>query len=258
MSEPPRPGTTSSASAGDGTPLSGGRWTAGVVRVGDTVRRPGTEFTATLLTHLEANGFGGCPRHLGWDNRGRQILSFIPGDVPPKWQRFTDDQVAAAAVLLRRFHDAGRDLAARHGGAVICHHDAGPNNTVFRDGHPVALIDFDFAAAGPALDDVAYLAWSWCISSRPDRRPARAQAAQVRVLADAYGLTAADRTHLPAAIESRFARNEQIWREVLDHTRTSTSDAAHVTEVLRWTRREAAHFAATRSAFTTALTALVT
>jgi hypothetical protein len=236
------------------SPLRGGRWTAGVVRAGDTVRRPGTAFTATLLTHLEANGFDGCPRHLGWDDRGRQILSFIPGDVPPKWQRFTDHQVAAVAVLLRRFHDAGRDLAAKHGGEVICHHDPGPNNTVFRDGHPVALIDFDFAAAGSALDDVAYLAWSWCISSRPDRGPARAQAAQVRVLADAYGLTAADRARLPAAIQSRFVRNEHIWRDVLDGTRTSTSDRADVAEVLRWTRREAAHFAGTRSDVVAAMT----
>lgn len=233
----------------DEWPLGGGRWTAGVVRVGDTVRRPGTGFTATLLSHLAANGFDGSPRHLGWDDHGRQILSFLPGDVPPKWQRFTDDQVAEAAALLRRFHDAGRDLAATLGGDVICHHDAGPNNTVFRDGHPVALIDVDFAAAGPALDDVAYLAWSWCISSRPDRGPAGFQAAQVRVLTDAYGLAAADRARLPAAIESRFVRNERIWQDVLDGTRTSTSDPAHVAEVLRWTRREAAHFAATRSEF---------
>jgi Phosphotransferase enzyme family len=243
---------------GDGTPLGGGRWTAGVVRVGDTVRRPGTEFTATLLTHLEANGFDGGPRHLGWDDQGRQILSFLPGDVPPKWQRFTDDQVAAAAALLRRFHDAGRDLAATLGGEVICHHDPGPNNTVFRDGHPVALIDVDFAAAGSALDDVAYLAWSWCISSRPDRGPAGFQAGQVRVLADAYGLTAADRARLPAAIESRFARNELVWQDVLDGTRTSTSDPAHVAEVLRWTRREAAYFATARSEFADVASGAVT
>jgi aminoglycoside phosphotransferase (APT) family kinase protein len=37
-----------------------------------------------------------------------------------------------------------------------CHHDPGPNNTVFRDGRPVALIDFDFAAVGDPLEDVGY------------------------------------------------------------------------------------------------------
>ena len=237
----------------DESPLSGGRWTAGVIRVGDTVRRPGTGFTAALLTHLAANGFDGGPRHLGWDDRGRQILSYLPGDVPPRWQRFTDDQVAAAAALLRRFHDAGRDLAAALGGEVICHHDPGPNNTVFRDGRPVALIDFDLAAAGPALDDVAYLAWSWCISSRPDRAPPTGQAGQVRVLADAYGLTAADRAGLPPAIESRFTRNEQIWQEVRDGARMSTSSGPYAAEVLDWTRRVAAYVATERGAFVAAL-----
>lgn len=67
-------------------------------------------------------------------------------------------------------------------------------------------------------------------------------------------MTRARTTRLPAAIESRFVRNELVWQDVLDGTRTSTSDRAHVAEVLRWTRREAAHFAATRSDFAATLT----
>lgn len=138
--------------------------------VGDTVRRPTPPFTAVLLTHLQRAGFNGSPRYLR-----PGVLSYLPGEVPTKWRRFDDDQIAAAAALLRRLHDASRDLAATLGGEVVCHHDCGPNNTVLRAGRPVAFIDFDFAAAGDPLEDVAYLVWSWCVSSKPERGPAAEQ-----------------------------------------------------------------------------------
>lgn len=171
-------------------PLSGGRITLGVVRVGDTVRRPATassSFVAELLGDLHRQGFTGAPRHLGFDTAGREILTYLPGQVPARFQRWTDPQVAAAGSLLRAFHDAtrGSRLAGRN--PVVCHHDPGPNNTVFADDVPFAFIDFDTAAPGDPLEDLGYMAWTWCISSKPDAPPATAQAAQVRVLADAYG-----------------------------------------------------------------------
>ena len=180
-------------------PLAGGRLTSGVVRVRDTVRRPASpqsRFVARLLTHLAKTGFDGCPQHLGWDRYGRDMLQFVPGHVPPRWQHFTDAQVRQAATLLRQLHDATRDLASVLRSEVVCHHDPGPNNTVFRDDQPVAFIDFDFAAPGHPLEDVGYMAWAWCISSRPDRGPATEQARQVRTLADAYGLSPTDRERL--------------------------------------------------------------
>ena len=64
--------------------LSGGLTNAGLVtRVGDTVRRPWrptSPSTWALFDHLERVGFDGAPRFLGIDERGREILSFIPGD----------------------------------------------------------------------------------------------------------------------------------------------------------------------------------
>ena len=45
-------------------PLMGGRATPGVVRVGNTVRRPvkaDAEYTDALLLHLERCGFEGAP-----------------------------------------------------------------------------------------------------------------------------------------------------------------------------------------------------
>ncbi|RYD43853.1 MAG: hypothetical protein EOP85_09825, partial [Verrucomicrobiaceae bacterium] len=55
-------------------PLAGGRITTGVVRVGETVRRPRSEasgFVAELLGVLRENGFEGAPDFLGIDAKGR-------------------------------------------------------------------------------------------------------------------------------------------------------------------------------------------
>ncbi|MBB4751035.1 phosphotransferase family protein [Actinoplanes lobatus] len=229
--------------------LRGGRLTAGVVRIGDTVRRPASPasaFTATLLAHLAAAGFDGAPRHLGRDDLGRDILTFLPGEVPAKWRAHDDGQVAAAAALMRRMHDASRDLAGD--GRVVCHHDPGPNNTVFRDGRPVAFIDFDFAAPGDPLEDLGYLAWSWCISSKPERGDAARQAGQVRVLADAYGLTAARRRDLPGAVEQRLERNERFWEQA-----PAVTAGPSPAECLAWTRREKAFVRRFRDVFAAAM-----
>jgi Ser/Thr protein kinase RdoA (MazF antagonist) len=242
-------------------PLPGGRLTHGVVRVGHTVRRPASPastFVHQLLNHLHRKGFTGCPEHLGWDDNGREMLSFLPGTVPPRWRRFADEQVQAAARLLRQMHDATRDLAADIGGEasgeVICHHDPGPNNTVFHADEPFAFIDFDFASPGHPLEDLGYMAWSWCISSRPDRGPATEQARQVRLVADAYGLSATERLHLPAAIQARLRRNEQFWRTRLNGPRrTPLPGAPTVEDVLAWTRREAAYTMAHLDTFIRAL-----
>jgi hypothetical protein len=54
-----------------------------VVRAGDTVRRqPGRRFVRELLGFFERSGWGGTPRFLGVDERGREILSFVDGYVP--------------------------------------------------------------------------------------------------------------------------------------------------------------------------------
>lgn len=145
-------------------PLAGGWATPGVVRVGATVRRPvhaDPTLRHALLRHLEQCGFDAAPRVLGLDSRGREILTFVDGGVPGQPWRFADDQIAAAAALLRRFHDAtaGSPLAGEH--EVVCHNDWGPNNTVMCAGRPVAMIDFDSAAPGTRLWDLGHSAWLW-------------------------------------------------------------------------------------------------
>jgi len=49
------------------------------VRVGDEVRRPAQPWTATVhsvLRHLEEAGFDGAPRARGFDDQGRERLTF--------------------------------------------------------------------------------------------------------------------------------------------------------------------------------------
>lgn len=146
--------------------LRGGWVTEGVVRVGDSVRRPaGTNsiFVAGLLLHLEQVGFDGAPRFLGYDERGREILTFIEGEVPSDCglRVWTDEQITVAMKLLRNFHDHTTGVEIAGAGEVVCHNDCGPWNVVWRNDTPVAMIDFDGAAPGRRLDDLSYAAWKY-------------------------------------------------------------------------------------------------
>lgn len=242
-------------SADGATPLTGGRITKGIVRIGDTVRRPASTasaFSTKLLHLLEEQGFNGAPRHLGQDERGRDILSFVHGWVPPKFQHWADHQVAAAGALLRALHEAtrGSELAGHH--QVVCHHDPGPNNVVFRDGRPVAFIDFDTAAPGSPLEDLGYMAWLWCVSSKADAPPIDGQAAQVKVLADAYGATATQRSVIVDAILERQARNARFWAEIQTDGSIDASPQ-QISERIAWSQREHTYTAINREAFELAL-----
>jgi hypothetical protein len=174
--------------------LSGGRTARSVVRVGGTVRRPpalNDEFARALLGHLERQGFDGAPRFLGVDDAGRRIFSFIAGDVPDELGHHDDERLAAAARLIRRYHDATDGLfeaaACREAGLeVACHNDLSPCNTVFRNGRPVALIDFDAAAAGSRAWDLGYASWLWLDLGNQDYA-LREQLRRLQLFVGAYG-----------------------------------------------------------------------
>lgn len=234
--------------------LMGGRMAAGVVRVGDTVRKPATrssEFMARLLELLKQQNFDGAPRYLGQDD-GMDLLKFIEGEVPARFQPWSDSQVRAAAVLLRQMHDAthGSELADCFD--VVCHHDPGPNNFVFQGGVPVAIIDFSEAAPGSRLEDLGYLCWTWSISSR-QRMPLERQAEQVRLAADAYGLGKAERHALVDHILGRQVRNVRFWAEFLSQPETAPAPAEVIVERIAWSRREHAFTNAHRDVFDKAL-----
>jgi 8-oxo-dGTP pyrophosphatase MutT (NUDIX family) len=172
-------------------PLRGGRITPGVVRVGDTVRRPQkprSAFVHELLRHLERVGFDDSPRFLGIDDQRREILSFRPGTVPPDIQPdHTDDVLRAAARLIRRYHDAVAACPLADGEEVVCHDDLSPVNTVFEDGTPVALIDFDNARPGPRIRDLSYTIFLW-LDLWEEGHPLDEQARRTALFLDAYGI----------------------------------------------------------------------
>jgi aminoglycoside phosphotransferase (APT) family kinase protein len=230
-------------------PLTGGRLTEGVVRVGNTVRRPTgrhSPFVHRLLRHLEAVGFDGAPRLLGVDEGGREVLSFIDGWVPPNLDHFSDETLVVAALLLRRFHDAtaGSELAGEH--EVVCHNDPSPCNYVFVAGRPVAFIDFDHAAPGDHLRDIAYAGWLWTLSA-DDGPPVPEQARRLRLMAESYGLQ-----DTSALFDAVLRRQDENLAETLARTRSTDESAsryAHYAaawqrEQMAWLRANAAEFRA--------------
>ncbi|SPM00053.1 aminoglycoside phosphotransferase [[Actinomadura] parvosata subsp. kistnae] len=216
-----------------------------VVRAGATVRRPAGPWTPAvhrLLRHLEAQGFAGAPRCHGLDERGREVLDFVPGETAgyplPGWVR-TDEALAGVARLLRGYHDAtvGCSRAGEwyfppvEPAAVICHGDVAPYNCVFRRGGPVAFIDFDTAHPGPRVWDVAYAAYRFVPLHDPgdgDGIPVGEQARRLRLFADAYGLGADDRA---ALVETAVKRLEHLVRFMRE--RAAAGDAAFAGHVAR-------------------------
>ena len=170
-------------------PLTGGRNASEVVRAGATVRRarePGSEFAARVLGYLESAGYPYAPRYLGVDDRGRDILTYIPGRTTDHPSQRADGAYARGGAMLRELHDltAGHPLAA--GRECVLHGDPGPFNTIFDGGTPVAFIDWTSCRPGDRLDDLGYMAWTWCVLSEGNV-PIDDQARHLRELRDAYG-----------------------------------------------------------------------
>jgi len=213
----------------EGEVLVGGMVNVGaVVRHGALVERPAPPTAQALHAHLlalEEQGFDAAPRPIRRTDDGREQLTFIPGDVPlppfPHWA-MTETALRSVGSLLRRLHDASaavavdvsakwpRSLADPEGGTMLCHNDVCPENVVFRDGQATALIDFDLAAPGRPVWDVAMTARYWVPMLDPTSAagfyPAGLDApARLRVLADGYRLSPQERAELPGVIEQATA-----------------------------------------------------
>jgi aminoglycoside phosphotransferase (APT) family kinase protein len=208
--------------------LRGGLVNVGQVRrrttdAGDVVVRPAPPTAAVLHLHLQAladAGFDGAPRPVGLGD-GTETLTFVAGDVAvepfPAWSR-TDDALKSVGRLLRRMHDTPiglvgsadwpSEFADPEGGPVLCHNDPAQENIVFRDGAAVALIDFDFAAPGRPIWDLALAAWYWIpMTAAEDGVDA---ARRLRVLADGYGLDDAGRRILPEVIAQAVTKQHEF------------------------------------------------
>lgn len=241
----------------DEEPLPGGAVTA-VTRAGNTVRRappPDPAFVRALLRLFERRGWDGAPRFLGTDERGREVLSFLDGHVA--WQPAQAPSVtgpaslARAAELVREFHDltAGTPLAA--GCEVVCHNDLAPQNTVYRDAgaglRPVAFIDWDIAAPGARIHDLAHVCWQYA-GLGPGIADATAAGERMRLICDAYGL--ADRDRL---VDTVLWWQDRCWRGILAKAEAGeaamirlrdSGAAASVRREFDWVTRHRAELAA--------------
>jgi hypothetical protein len=217
--------------------LLGGDVTEGVVQVGTTVRRPmgrNAAFIHALLRHLEGAGFDGAPRYLGVDSAGREVLTFIAGEVAgrphPVW--IADEQrLASVGRLVRRYDDAAASFVAPEGielnlpsdppglppapayeDELICHLDITPENVVFRDAAARALIDFDLVRPATRADEMynAMLWWAPLNEPRDVDLGLRGldTPRRCRILADAYGMSERDRGRL---VEVAMLRTRRSW-----------------------------------------------
>lgn len=204
-----------------------------VVKVGDTVRRiagPWSPAVHALLNSLRDGGVVEAPRPLGFDETGREVLTFLPGTMLNDAAgsiRWSETVLEQSGELLRRFHDAGETLGldglewrspSHDPVEVVCHNDFAPYNLVVRGDRVVGIIDVDMASPGPRIWDLAYLAYRlvpFAEDADPDAPAgARHRFGRLRRLIDAYGIdfassdvlaVAADRLHELADYTDRRA-----------------------------------------------------
>ena len=216
--------------------LTGGNVAAGVVRVGDTVRKPAgpsSPAVHALLRHLERVGFDGAPRSHGFDERGRHVLDYVPGPMADTRPPLGPDELRRVGALIRRLHDACARFVAPTDAQwtvaippdrveLVCHHDLAPWNLVLGDDRWV-FIDWDGAGPGSRGWDLAYAAHGFVpLSAGGDPG---VDAPRLRALVDGYRLDRASRRALPALIG---AHTRGMYDLLVDGARTGTQPWARL------------------------------
>ena len=195
----------------------------------------------TLLRHLEDVGFDGAPRARGFDEQGRERLTFLPGQTLgestpwPDWLR-SDHALRQVGAWLRRLHDATEAFRPAAGavwftgrpwrpGLLIAHLDASPWNAVWVDGAVdatlVGFVDWDTASPSRREDDLAFSALTWVplltaeVAESAGFGDPADRYRRLHLLLDVYGYTG-DRTAIRDAIIGRVERNVAVIRQFAD------------------------------------------
>lgn len=175
--------------------LAGGN-VGGAVRVGETVRRPTGPWTPAvhaLLGHL-AGRLPHVPRVHGLDERGREVLTYLPGRVVDiDSEVLTAGQIVSVVRWTRAFHEAVAGFAhpgpwrffPMTGHTVIGHNDVAPYNVCFAGDDLAGVFDWDLAGPSTPLYELAFIAWN-CVPLWTDIGAATA-AERLRIIAGGYG-----------------------------------------------------------------------
>ena len=196
---------------------------AGVVRVGATVRKPATSATPSvdhLLAYLAECGFDGAPRPLGQDDQGRQVLEYVAGDVAHDLPALDLDGLFRVGRLIRSLHDLTQGYApppwARWNVVLlpdredlVCHHDLAPWNLVIAPDRWV-LIDWDNAGPSSREWEIAYAAHGFV--GLADGNDPTDDAPRLAALVDGYGLDLAAREHLCDVLSGPV---RAMWRRLV-------------------------------------------
>ena len=198
-----------------------------IINKGEYVYRPSGNWTKDVhkfLAYLHNKGFDATPKPLGFDKTGREIVSFIKGEVsnyPLTKNASSIGVLTSAAILLRKYHDISMgflednnveekpwQLSCRYPIEVICHGDYAPYNVVLNGKQAVGIIDFDTAHPGPRTWDIAYALYRWAPLTNPNNHDGfghlKSQVARAALFCDSYGLPIEKRINMAALIIERL------------------------------------------------------
>jgi hypothetical protein len=219
--------------------LPGGN-TVGAVLIGDAVHKPASPSTPTvhaLLRHLEDAGFDGAPRALGFDDQGRQMLTYLPGETIndrahwPAWA-FADSMLTQVGRWLRRVHDLTADFTppadeawfagrTMRPGLIVGHQDAAPFNAVVDGDRLVGFFDWDTAGPSTREFDLAFSALTWVPLASPSAgtqlsgHEVEDRSRRLHLLLDAYGYDS-DRHAFADVVPQRARRQASVIRRMAD------------------------------------------
>jgi hypothetical protein len=217
-----------------------GGFTTGAVLIGDVVHKPAAPWTSTvhaLLRHLEDVGFDGAPRALGFDDQGREMLTYLPGDTVgdrepwPAWAS-RESTLVQVGRWLRLLHDATVSFVAPaderwfiggtvQPGLIVGHQDAAPYNAVVDGDRLVGFCDWDIAAPSSREFDLALSVLWWVpLGPRSEVEPLGfhdfdGRSRRLHLLLDAYGYDA-DRRGFRAFVVERARRQAAAIRQMAE------------------------------------------